>query len=136
MEEKNSSGPGAISIGVILIAFVALAYFLFSSSMAAAPAYFPPEGRPVSPEFAKCITDSGAVLYGSNRCSHCTAQKDLFGEAIEEIEFIDCDASAELCSMAGITAFPTWVIDGKKYLGTQSLQTLADLTGCELYTSA
>jgi hypothetical protein len=132
MGDGKLVSPKAVSNGLVLVALIALAYYLFSSSMAAAPAYFPPEGRPVSPEFAKCITDSGAVLYGSNRCSHCTAQKDLFGETIEEIEFIDCDANRDICSLAGISAYPTWVIGGQKYVGTQPLEKIADLTGCSL----
>ena len=28
--------------------------------------------------FAKCMTDTGAVFYGSFQCTHCTTQKNLF----------------------------------------------------------
>ncbi|MCP4646479.1 MAG: thioredoxin family protein [bacterium] len=83
-------------------------------------------------EFATCVTESGAVLYGTDWCSHCKDQKALFGEHFEKVKFVDCDDSSDLCSLAEIEAYPTWIIDGEKHLGTKSLENLGTLTGCEV----
>jgi len=83
-------------------------------------------------EFATCVTESGAVFYGTDWCSHCNNQKQLFGEHFEKVKFVDCEESRDLCVLAGIEAYPTWVIDGEKHLGTKSLEHLGSLTGCEV----
>ena len=82
--------------------------------------------------FAKCITNKGAVMYGALWCSHCNHQKSLFGPAVEYINFVDCDKNSDLCTEKNIQGYPTWIINGKQYLGVQPLTRLADLTGCKL----
>lgn len=126
-QAKKASPAKAFTLLIVLGAIL-LAAFLYSQSGAAHATY---EGPRATEEFAECISDSGAILYGTSWCSHCQNQKALFGSTIEKINFIDCGASREACSEAGITAYPTWVIGGEKYLGTQSLEKLAQLTGCE-----
>ncbi len=42
--------------------------------------------------FAKCITEKGLDFYGAGWCSHCQRQKQLFGEAMKYINYIECDA--------------------------------------------
>ncbi|MEM4166489.1 MAG: hypothetical protein QW153_01170 [Candidatus Bilamarchaeaceae archaeon] len=85
-------------------------------------------------EFAKCLTEKGAVLYGAYWCPHCRNQKELFGESIKYIKYVECQApnggQTEECTKAGIDAYPTWIINGKKYLGEKKLSELASLTGC------
>jgi glutaredoxin len=137
MENEKGDASGFITKSIIMLSVLALAYFLYSASAdtgssppAEGVAYDSTESPPH--EFAECLTDSGAVFYGTSWCSHCNAQKELFGDAVSEVEFVDCDLSRDLCSMAGVTAFPTWVINGEKHVGTQPLQTLSDLTGCSL----
>jgi len=87
--------------------------------------------------FANCLTESGAKFYGAYWCSHCQAQKEGFGESSELIPYVECDqngpnSQVELCSEVGITGFPTWIINGEKYMGKQSHEDLAKLTGCKL----
>jgi foldase protein PrsA len=88
--------------------------------------------------FAKCLTDNGAKMYGAYWCSHCNAQKTMFGESVQYITYIECavegkpQVQTSECTTAGITGYPTWIINGKKYPGQQPLKTLADLTGCSL----
>ena len=83
---------------------------------------------------AKCLTDKGVKFYGSFECPHCTNQKNLFGDSIKYVDYIECGPlggpTNEECQKAGIQAYPTWIIDGKKYTGTQSLQKLRELSGC------
>jgi len=85
---------------------------------------------------AKCLTAKGAVLYGASWCPHCQRQKALFGDMIKDIKYVECQApnggQTEECANAGIKAYPTWIINGKQYLGEKSLEELARLTGCSV----
>jgi len=87
-------------------------------------------------ELAKCLTAKGAVLYGAYWCPHCRNQKELFGDAIKDIKYVECQVpnggQTEECKKAGITAYPTWIINGKQYLGEKSLQELAEIAGCSI----
>ncbi len=84
---------------------------------------------------AEHLSRIGAKEYGASNCGHCYAQKQLFGaEAAEKLPYIECNPQAknsqvELCRQANIEGTPTWEIKGKKYPGTQSLQTLAEISG-------
>ncbi|MFH1802976.1 MAG: thioredoxin domain-containing protein [archaeon] len=87
-------------------------------------------------EFAQCLTDSGAVMYGSYWCGHCQNQKASFGDGWNKINFIECDPNGEgarpqLCEQKGITGYPTWIFaDGERLSGELSHKVLASKTGC------
>ncbi len=82
-------------------------------------------------QLAKCLSDSGAKLYGAYWCPHCQEQKDLFGDAVEYLPYVECTEEAEACAEAGIQGYPSWILaDGTVLLGGQSLDTLAQATGC------
>lgn len=81
---------------------------------------------------AQCLTDSGAKFYGAYWCPHCNDQKDMFGNAVSEIPYVECEDNAAECQAAGITGYPTWIFaDGTVTQGAQSLGVLAQLSGCE-----
>lgn len=82
--------------------------------------------------FANCLTENDAVFYGTEWCGFCTQQKNIFGDSMKYINYIDCDRNRNICSAQGITGFPTWKIKGQSYPGVQSLDVLASRTGCEL----
>jgi len=84
-----------------------------------------------SVEVAKWIGEN-SVLYVQTGCSHCTTQENLFGENVKYLTIIDCITSEEnkqMCISAGIEGTPTWIIEGKKYSGVQSIEELKKLTG-------
>ena len=86
-------------------------------------------------KFAKCLTDNGAVFYGANWCPHCKAQKEMFGDSVVYVNYVDCasDSNKEKCNNAGIEAYPTWKFkDGSQLLGGQDFKTLSEKTGCAL----
>ncbi len=87
-------------------------------------------------EFTKCLTEQDAIFYGSFQCSHCTTQKNLFGNSMQYINYIECGPLGGpqilACQQAGVDSYPTWIIKGKKYEGVQQLNKLAELTGCQL----
>ncbi len=70
---------------------------------------------------------------GTDWCPHCKNQKGMFGKSFRYVDYHNCDREKAWCKSNGVKGYPTWVFpDGKKYSGTQSLQTLATLSGCEL----
>lgn len=85
---------------------------------------------------AQCLTDSGAKFYGAFWCGHCQSQKELFGENLQYVAYVECDERGEnpdpqACAEAGIRAFPTWILgDGTELVGTQQLEALAAKTSC------
>lgn len=88
-------------------------------------------------EFAKCIADSGAKFYGASWCDACESQKEMFGEAVQFLPYIECsdEETREMlpvCQEAGITTYPTWEINGEKTTGVNSFEQLAEITGCSL----
>lgn len=82
--------------------------------------------------FAKCLSEKGAKMFGTEWCPHCKNQKEQFGNSIQYIDYIDCDWNKDECLKYGIRGYPTWVIDREKYSGEQRLEKLSELTGCEL----
>lgn len=92
---------------------------------------------PAEVELAKYLTDKGAKMYGSYLCTHCFEQKQLFGkQAWSKVNYVECTAGAtehksepEVCKQAGVTGFPTWLVDGKLDPGAKKLAKLAKLSG-------
>lgn len=77
--------------------------------------------------FAKCLTEKGAVIYGAIDWCHFTqAQKAMFGNSWKYLNYQD------FTKLPGIKKTPTWVINGKWYENVQSFDKLAALTGCKL----
>lgn len=81
-------------------------------------------------KLAKCLADKGAVIYGADWCGYTQKQKQLFGSAIKEITYINCEINQEECSAKGITGYPTWQINGQNYPGYRELSELAIISGC------
>jgi len=81
-------------------------------------------------ELAQCLTQNGVKMYGAYWCGHCANQKALFGNAFEYVDYVECTDEQATCQAAGITGYPTWIINGQKYPGEQSLERLAELSGC------
>ena len=81
--------------------------------------------------FAQCITDAGVKMYGTPTCSHCLAQKKLFGESFKYINYTDCIVAPTMC--ANVASIPTWLFnDGTTLVGEQSLAKLAERSKCVL----
>lgn len=84
--------------------------------------------------FAQCLTEKGVTMYGTEWCGHCKNQKEMFGNAFQYINYVDCDLDKAACSAAGVRGYPTWNIDGENYPGEKPLAQLSELSGCELIT--
>jgi len=90
-------------------------------------------------EFAQCLTANEMTFYGAFWCPHCHDQQEMFGDAFEHVDYVECDpqgkdAQPEVCLVENnITSYPTWIRgDGTRWEGTQSLEQLAEYSGCEL----
>jgi thiol-disulfide isomerase/thioredoxin len=126
-KSKNSSFylyGAAVLVVVGIIAFAAS-----NSASNSAPSVYD--------EFAQCVTDAGAVEYGAWWCPHCADQKELFGSSFEYVNYVECSTAArtmnDTCRDAGIEGYPTWEFaDGSRVGGAQTLEFLAEKTGCEL----
>ena len=78
-------------------------------------------------DFAKCLTEKGAVMYGAmDWCKFTQAQKAMFGKSFRHIDY------REFNEIEGIKITPTWVINGKWHENTQSLDKLSALSGCKI----
>ncbi len=82
--------------------------------------------------FAKCLTEKGATMYGAEWCGHCKNQKEMFGESFKYVNYVECPENQELCNEKGIRGYPTWIVNEVQYTGAQQFERLSELTGCSL----
>ena len=89
---------------------------------------------------AQCLTEKGAVMYGSFTCGHCLAQKKMFGDSFRYVNYVEChprgpNSQYQLCSQKAIQGTPTWTLERegvelKRYVGFLSLEELKQFGGC------
>ena len=89
---------------IIVIAFIAI---IISSSKGGGGV-----ANPQMDTFAMCLEDKGAVFYGAFWCSHCAAQKALFGNSVDKLPYVECstpDSQGQLpiCKKKKIKNYPT-----------------------------
>lgn len=115
----------------VAVAFAVVAWAIY---------YFMIYRKPVSAldGFAKCLTAKGTKMYGAWWCPHCKDQKEMFGNAFQYVNYIECSPPGEktqneVCKQAGLKGYPTWQFaDGTRADGTVHLEALAEKTGCKL----
>ena len=124
--DKKSLGITLGTIGLVLLPLII--YVLVAS---------PKVSRGQYDQLAQCLTDKGTKMYGAYWCSHCAAQKKLFGNSFAKIKYIECSlpdgkTQIQVCQEAGINSYPTWEFgDGSRLEGQVNLETLASKAGCE-----
>jgi len=77
----------------------------------------------------KCIAEKSKLIV-SRTCHVCAAQEEIFGNYLDYFEILYIEEHPEFFSQYGITAVPTWIIDGKIYEGYKSIEKLKEITGC------
>jgi len=85
-------------------------------------------------KLAKFLSEKGMVMYGAYWCSHCQAQKKLFADAFQYVDYVECDpqgpsANESECLAKDITGYPTWIYNGTQYSGKKTLSQLAQIVG-------
>ncbi len=81
----------------------------------------------VPDDVAKCIGEN-SLIYVQLGCHACEKQEELFGDSYQYLNLIDCFYERDKCSDIQYT--PTWIIEGEKYIGVQTIEKLRELTGC------
>ena len=89
--------------------------------------------------FGRCLRSKGAIFYGTSWCPHCRTQREMLGDAMDSVKYVECSedgargTTTAACKKANVESYPTWIFsDGSRANGRQSLQDLAAKTGCEL----
>ena len=115
-----------VSIIVITVIFIGVGIWIPSPKST-------PETSTQLDSFAKCLAEKNLTMYGAAWCSHCQAQKKLFGDSFQYVPYVECPNQAKLCLDKGVEGYPTWITqDGTKLVGEQSLQSLSSATSCPL----
>lgn len=116
-----------LTLVAIILITIGLSAWVF------ADASKPAVSDPQLDQFAKCLSDQGAIMYGAYWCSHCQNQKRLFGQSFELVNYVECTQDVANCEAAGITGYPTWIFaDGSRIEGEASFAQLAERTQCPL----
>ena len=83
---------------------------------------------------SECLAEQKATMYGTKKCGHCQAQKEMFGPYFKNIRFVDCRANRESsreCNRQNIGKFPQWIFpNGQVIVREASLDTIAQRAGC------
>ncbi|MDD5699989.1 MAG: hypothetical protein PHH00_02235 [Candidatus Nanoarchaeia archaeon] len=114
-----------VTIGIIVLILLVAGAIIYNKTVGLAIKDTPSE------EVAKYIGEH-AVVYVQAGCHACTEQEKLFGDNWKYINSVDCTSSQEntqICINLGIEGTPTWIINGQKYVGVQSIEKLKELTG-------
>jgi hypothetical protein len=83
--------------------------------------------------FAKCLAEKNITMYGAYWCASCKEEKAAFGSAFEYVNYFECAQDPKKCFELGVEYLPTWIFpDGKKFVGYQNLEQLAQESGCPL----
>jgi len=89
-------------------------------------------------DFATCLEDNGAKLYGTWWCTNCAYQKRLFGRSEKLLPYVECSdrdrtVTSPECIDANIQGYPTWIFENdSRQIGIMSIKDLSEKTGCEL----
>jgi len=119
-KKRSSKSRIMLGLGVLIIIFLSLTIYLYAQK----PGNYN--------DFATCLSDKGAIVYGNDYCSFTVQQLGFFGKSKEHLNYIKCIDSGGLCEEKGVQITPTWEIDGNTYSGVQDFEKLSVITGCEI----
>ena len=118
-ENKNRAKISKVYTIMIAVGLVMLLIISYSVYSSVKPSQYD--------DFAKCLTDKGAIMYGAlDWCKYTQGQKAMFGKSFKYLNYHNFD------ELPGIKVTPTWVINGVRYEQVQSFEKLSSLTGCKL----
>lgn len=107
--------------------------------------------NPELDNFAKCLSEKNAAMYGVFWCPHCASQKKMFGSSFKFVNYVECEprcikdennklpaycngniGNPELCKQKNVKLYPHWEFNDGTYIeGVQVFEDLAAKTGCD-----
>lgn len=132
---EGTTGSALVSLGgagAVIVLVFAISYSVHSPAPEEAAS--PSSATFYQVSLAKYLSERGAAMYGSYKCSHCERQKQLFGGAFGYITYVECsrsgpDPAPALCAAKNIRSYPTWEIGGELYEGVRTLEQLGRISG-------
>lgn len=119
LEGQSSSSKTKYYIIASVIAVIVLSIAAYSIYSMGKPGQYD--------NFAKCLAEKGAIMYGAlDWCKYTQAQRAMFDNSFKYLNY------HEFTELPGIKKTPTWVINGQWYENVQSFDKLSALTGCKV----
>lgn len=112
------------SLIIIIAVFLMVGFLVF---------YSPKKAMGELDEFARCLTESGAVFYYTETCPFCIQEKNSFGDSFYLLESVNCTINYQACVRENIEAVPVWIFNGdQRFIGLQGLERLSGISNCPL----
>ncbi len=122
-EAKPAGGKRTKNYFIIIALIAAIAIFSYTF-------YARSQGTGQYDDFAKCLTEKGAIVYGNDFCQYTAKQMNWFGKSEKLLNYVKCIENEGLCDSKGVKTTPTWEINGSMYEGVQSFEKLSEISGC------
>src|SRR3989344_4539715 len=101
--EKESKSNFRKYVILSIIGLIIIFSFLVVSSYVKQPGKYD--------DFAKCLTEKGAIIYGNDFCSYTRNQLGFFGKSKKYLNYVKCIDNKGLCDSKGVEVTPTWEIN-------------------------
>lgn len=129
-KQKNNRMKWIVFVAIAVV--VIILFFVFTGS--GGPKY----AREDIDAFAQCLSEKGAVMYGTFWCPHCAKVKKMFGESFRYVAYVECDPrgeneQSELCLEKGIENYATFEFNNNPnswLVGEPTFEDLAAASGC------
>lgn len=113
---------------VLLALLLALVVYLFNRHMSPPveaardeiDVHMPDDGEESDVPLGELLTKSDATCYGAEWCGFTKKQLSELSDEASAFTYVDCEVEKDRCNDAGINAFPTWTINGKRHEGFMS----------------
>tara|TARA_B110000046_G_scaffold175391_1_gene200016 strand:+ start:535 stop:915 length:381 start_codon:yes stop_codon:yes gene_type:complete len=73
------------------------------------------------------LKSANAICFGAEWCGFTKKQLAETQSLTGAYSYVDCETDKNKCKSAGINAYPTWVINGKKHEGFMTSKRLSDV---------
>ena len=121
-EKSRKSNKKYLFLSLLILAIV----------LVSAAFYIRSQKPSIYDDFAKCLSEKNAVVYGNDFCQYTGRQLNMFGKSEKYLNYVKCANNKELCDSKQVKITPTWYINGTKLEGEQSFEKLAEISGCKI----
>jgi hypothetical protein len=114
-----------------------LSTFKFTNTITPAPTPIPTISGKLD-DYAMCLKNKGAILYGTFWSPHTDEQKRRLGYSYKYLPYVECSTpdgmgQLKICKDKNIQTYPTWIFsDGSRLSGNFDTEQLGIKTSCEL----